>query len=462
MVNEDLKVNPTSKKYIITFKRKDLRHNKVDDKVEILKKIARLGDFENYVNISDLRVGDKFHRYNKKGKTMRNENDRFNPIVPNTETVHDINRYEFPVVMMKLTEQQYHLVRKDPNVLMVEEDSAVFMHMSTAATPQQIPYGITRLKAPEAWLSSNKRGAGVQVGVIDSGIEYTHPDLSDQYWQGATFMPGTDSPIDEGSPLDNTGTLYWHGTHVAGTIAAIDNQEGVVGVAPLAKLFSIRVFGPNELGTTHSVVIAGMEWAIQNGMDITNNSYGGPASFNTTIQTQWQQAYEQFGMILCASSGNDGNKNMNPAVQTSGQNYPCGYPAAIEVGAINETDTVPTFGNYGTKTEFAAPGNQILSTYTMSQFGGYTKLNGTSMSCPHVTGMFAMGLSAWRFSPCSDMYHLSTKKNEVLRTIARQTADKLGRFADRDPTNALGYGIPNVNAFAKKLLNPDIHIQTVA
>lgn len=84
------------------------------------------------------------------------------------------------------------------------------------------------------------------------------------------------------------------------------------------------------------------------------------------------------------------------------------------------------------------------------------------MSCPHVTGLFAMGFAAWRFSPCSDMYHLSTKKNEVLRLVARQTADKLGRFADRDPTNALGYGIANVNAFTTKLLNPDIHIQTVA
>jgi hypothetical protein len=100
----------------------------------------------------------------------------------------------------------------------------------TATGPQQIPYGITNVNASAAWLSSgnNKQGKGVHVAVIDTGIIFTHPDLADNYIGGATFMPGTNSRIDEGVPEDD-GSFTYHGTHVAGTIAAIDNDQGVVG-----------------------------------------------------------------------------------------------------------------------------------------------------------------------------------------------------------------------------------------
>ena len=464
MVNEDRKINSATKKYIITFKRKDQRPNKRDDKMEILKKLTGLGDFENYVDVSRLRAGDKLHRYNKTTSTGRNSSDRFNPITPNTETIHDINVYERPIVMMKLTSAQHQAVRKDPNVLMVEEDSIVYPHMSSGgANPQQVPYGITRVKAPDSWVSAankGRRGEGVAVGIIDSGMDDTHPDLVDNFFRGVTFTPNTTDWFDAGTKITGATSLIYHGTHVSGIIAAIDNQEGVVGVAPRTQLNVIRAFGPTVVGTTVSIIMSAMEWAIQNQIDIVNLSIGG-STFTTASQTQYQQAYDA-GMIIVCSAGNLGIKTMDPTKPASQQNYPSGYPSNIEVTSVGPTDVVSTFSSYGTKTEYAAPGELILSTWLSSIFGGYNAISGTSMACPHVTGMFSMALANWRYSPCSDMYNLSTKKNEVLRIVARQTADKLGKFADRDPANAYGYGIPNVDALVKKLLNPDIHIQQVA
>jgi hypothetical protein len=87
----------------VTFKRKDQRTDKRSDKVDIIKGLMWIGDYENYVNISALRMGDKYHNYNKITSSGRNEDDRYNPIAPNTETIHDINRYELPVVMAKLS-----------------------------------------------------------------------------------------------------------------------------------------------------------------------------------------------------------------------------------------------------------------------------------------------------------------------------------------------------------------------
>jgi subtilisin len=477
-MNEDLKINPHTKKYIVTFKRKDQRQDKRSDKVDILKGLMGIGDYENYVNISALRMGDKYHNYNKITSSGRNEDDRFNPIAPNTETIHDINRYELPVVMVKLNHEQLKNVRKDPNILRVEEDAVNHHCMSsiTVTPPQQTPWGVNRVTASEAWLSSgnNKKGRGVHVGVIDTGILFTHPDLADNYLGGVTVVPGTNSPLDEGS-LEEDKSFTYHGTHVAGTIAAVDNDQGVVGVAAEAFLYSARIFTPKSRGTTITLEMAAMEWCMNHDLQITNNSYGG-YTFTQAQKDQWQQAFDQFGMINIASAGNDGDQgakyhDMDPNDPNKIQSYPSGYPGAIEISALQESgDSIVDWSNYGKKTEFAAPGVSVLSTgpgnvkrqVTGTAAQTYSTLNGTSMAAPHVSGFFALALSNWRYHPCADMYKLSTKKNEVLRTVARQTADKKGLFPDRDPNNAFGYGVIDADALVKKLLNPDITTTTIA
>jgi subtilisin family serine protease len=151
------------------------------DKVDIIKGLMGIGDYENYVNISALRMDDKYHNYNKVTSSGRNEDDKFNPIAPNTEIIHDINRYELPVVMVKLNHEQLSKVRKDPNVLRVEEDKVLHHHMSVGVGgPQQTPWGIDKVAAPEGWTTTkNKKGKGVHVGILDTGIYYTHPDLAE-------------------------------------------------------------------------------------------------------------------------------------------------------------------------------------------------------------------------------------------------------------------------------------------
>lgn len=212
-----------------------------------------------------------------------------------------------------------------------------------------------------------------------------------------------------------------------------------------------------------------MEWCMNHDLQITSNSYGGYGSFTQAQRDQWQQAFDQFGMINIASAGNDSNTHMNPNDPNSKQSYPSGYPAAIEISAIDESNNFANFTNYGTKTEFAAPGVRILSTgpgtvkkpVSGTAAQTYSLLQGTSMAAPHVTGYFALALSKWRFHPCSDMYMQSSKKNEVLRTVAQKTADKMG-FSGRDPNNGYGYGVIDCDSIVKKLLNPDITTTTIA
>lgn len=462
MVNDDLKVNPLDKRYIIMFKRKDLRPNKIDDKVEILKKLMRVGDFENYVNVTELRDGDKRMRYNKVTSTGRNETDTFNPLTPNLEVIHDINKYEYPVVLAKLSMAQYHRVRKDPNILSVEEGHTVYPFMSFNQAPQQTPYGITHVKAPDAWTDSNfKKGKGIQVGVVDSGIYNLHPDLTDNYITGATFAPNTNSPIDEGTRSVAGGPLVYHGTHISGIIAAEDNTQGVVGVAPEAGLRSVRIFSSTAIGVSSTIIIPGIQYCLDRRLDVVNCSWGGN-TFSSAEKTMYQQV-RQANMITCCAEGNAGNHDLdatNPAKQAT---YPADYPDNIAVsGTVELNDAINPAFNYGKQTMFAAPGTNILSTYSPTVTQGYASLSGTSTATPHVSGLFALGLSSYRFFPCSDMYRSAPTRTEVLRLVAQQTATKIGGFTTRDPNDAYGYGFINCDALVKKLLNPDIHVGSIA
>jgi subtilisin family serine protease len=465
MVNEDLKVNPMDKRYVIMFKRKDQRPNRADDKVEILKRLMRVGDFENYVDITALKPGDKRMRYNKVMSSGRNETDTFNPITPNLEVIHDINRYDFPVVMAKLSTAQYHRVRKDPNIQSVEAEHTIYPEMSFSQAPQQTVYGVSHVKAPEAWESSKfKKGRGVYIAVIDSGIYNLHPDLTDNYVAGfsATFSPNTTSPIDEGTLLSTTvKTIYYHGTHVAGIAAAADNTQGVVGVAPEASLVSLRIFNKTTVGTTSTIALAATQYAMDKGFDVINNSWGS-YTFSQAEQTLYQQI-RQLGLITVCAEGNDGIHNLdatNPALKG---HFPSDYPDNIAIsGTVEANDAINPAFNYGKQTQLAAPGTNILSTYHPSVSQGYFAMSGTSMATPHVSGMFALGLASYRFFPCSDMYKSAATRPEVLRLVARSTATKIGGFTDRDPADAYGYGFINCDALVKKLLNPDIHVGSIA
>jgi subtilisin family serine protease len=242
------------------------------------------------------------------------------------------------------------------------------------AQPSEVlPWGVDRIDAEYAWAAST--GLGVNVAVIDTGIDRDHPDLADNIAGGVNYV-GTArwKPVNPNKWDDGNG----HGTHVAGIIAALDNDIGVVGVAPEASLYAVRVLGNSGSGYV-SDVVAGLEWAILNDMDICNMSLG----TNTSVQSLREacDAAAAYGLLLVAAAGNDGG-----AVD-----YPAAYSSVIAVAAVDNSDTRPSWSSYGPSVELAAPGVDVYSTW---KGGGYKTIGGTSMAAPHVAGTLALNLSA--------------------------------------------------------------------
>ena len=234
------------------------------------------------------------------------------------------------------------------------------------AQDKSIPWGVSRVKAPAVWERS--AGAGVKVGVIDTGIDYTHPALK------ANYKGGTNTATTGGDPKDDNG----HGTHVAGTIAAAGDD--IVGVAPQAGLYAIKVLNENGYGTTASIV-DGLSWCVENRMDIVNMSLRGPAS---EVLEKAVKAAVAAGVTIVAASGNFPDASVSA---------PARYPEVIAVSASTSQDGLAGFASTGPEVDFIAPGDDIASTWTG---GGTAVISGTSMAAPHVAGLAALarGLGA--------------------------------------------------------------------
>jgi len=256
------------------------------------------------------------------------------------------------------------------------------------------------IDAPTAWEITTGNGQ-VLVGVIDTGIDYTHPDLADNVWTNPGEIPdngvdddnngyvddvhGYDFINNDGDPFDDES----HGTHVAGTIGAVgNNQIGVAGVNWDVQMAAIKFLGADGTGTTFDAIKA-IEYAIAIGVDLTNNSWGG-GGFSRGLKDAIAAAGAA-GQIFVASAGNESNNN------DSKPHYPSSYDLynIIAVAATDHNDALMDMGlwssNYGVKSvDLAAPGMDILSTIPG---GGYEKYSGTSMAAPHVTGAAALILS---------------------------------------------------------------------
>ncbi|MCR4294293.1 MAG: S8 family peptidase [Elusimicrobia bacterium] len=232
----------------------------------------------------------------------------------------------------------------------------------TAPGAQETPWGIARVKAPEAWATS--RGKGVKVVVIDTGIDMTHPELS------GIIKGGWNAISTAATFNDDNG----HGSHVAGTIAAKDDDKGVVGVAPEVDLYGVKVLDENGSGTFDDV-IAGMLWAVENKMEVANMSLG--ANSGNQALADAVEAMRKGGVILIAAAGNSGRS----------VGYPAAYPGAIAIAASDSTDKLASFSSRGPTVAVIAPGVNVKSTY---MGGDYDTLSGTSMATPHVAGLTAL------------------------------------------------------------------------
>jgi subtilisin family serine protease len=236
-----------------------------------------------------------------------------------------------------------------------------------APTPgaQAIQWGVKRVDAPAAWAKS--RGAGVKVVVIDTGLDMTHPDLAGNIKGGWNAITKTNDFNDD----------HGHGTHCGGNIAALDNEIGIVGVAPKADLYGVKVLDANGSGTFDDV-IAGMQWAVDNHMAVASMSLG--ADQGNQALADMVKAMKKAGVTLIAAAGNSGG-----AV-----GFPGGYPEAIAVAAGDNNDQLADFSSRGPEVAVIAPGVDI---YSLSKNGGYETMSGTSMATPHVAGLAVLYVS---------------------------------------------------------------------
>ncbi|MCH8614752.1 S8 family serine peptidase [Sphingomonas sp. SM33] len=260
---------------------------------------------------------------------------------------------------------------KNPRITGCEEDQVM---RAVVAKPsgkpgggggsEQTPYGVTMVRGG----TTDQSNSGKTAWVIDTGIDFTHPDLNVDVARSVSFVGGTGS--------DRNG----HGTHVSGTIGAKKDGKGVVGVAPGVKLVAVQVLGASGSGST-SGVIAGIDYVADHGIagDVANMSLGG--GYSQALNDAVVAASSKVKFALAAGNEGDNANNHSPASANG--------PNIYTVAAVDSAKTLASWSNYGKPpVDYADPGVSIYSTY---KGGGYATLSGTSMATPHMAGVLLLG-----------------------------------------------------------------------
>jgi subtilisin family serine protease len=285
---------------------------------------------------------------------------------------------------------------EQPGVVSAAPDEIIRLSRVPNDTSYGSLWAMPKISAPTAWDTSVGSGNFV-VAVIDTGVDYTHPDLAANMWRnpGETAGDGTDNDgnglVDDvfgaefvgtnsGNPMDDNN----HGTHVAGTIGAVgNNARGVAGVNWNVRIMALKFLGASGSGSTSDAIEA-LNYAVAEGAKISNNSWGG-GGFSSALSAAIGRARDA-GHIFVAAAGNSSrNIDTNPS-------YPASYEATlgnvVVVASTTSTDARSSFSNWGPQTVLlAAPGSGILSTTRNNTYGTFS---GTSMASPHVAGALAL------------------------------------------------------------------------
>jgi subtilisin family serine protease len=306
-------------------------------------------------------------------------------------------------------------------------------------------WGLQKIQAIEAYnifdinddgvfdANETRPGGGIVVAVIDTGVDYTHEELAGNIWinelelngiagvdddgndyvddiRGWDFVDAdVDNPVPDNDPMDGDS----HGTHCAGTIAAISDNEKIIGVAPDSRIMPVK--GLDDLGDgTTDILAQCVYYAADNGADVLSNSWGGGGG-DEALEDAFNYAYSN-GCTSVAASGND----------ASGVGYPAGYENVISVGATDHEDVVPFWSNYGSDLDIVAPGVRIVSTCpAWKTESGYLLADGTSMATPHVSGLLALMLSKNRTDP--EPYLFNSEELKKILKLTSDDVDKPGR-----------------------------------
>ncbi len=291
-------------------------------------------------------------------------------------------------------------LRADAAVTFVEPDRIVSADVIPNDPQWNQLWGMRQIHAPQAW-NSGTGSSSVIVAVLDTGVDYTHLDLAANMWTNHGEIPGNGMDDDgngwvddvhgidclhnDGDPMDDNG----HGTHVAGTIGAVGNNAiGVTGVNWTVQIMALKFLNKNGIGSTSDAARC-LDYAIEMGAQIVNDSWGGPQR-SAALARAFDRS-EAAGQLEVVAAGNDGIDNDRQP------SYPANFPNAnlIAVAATTPQDKLASFSNYGaTRVDLAAPGTHIRSTVPTALFpSGYAAASGTSMASPHVAGAAALLLS---------------------------------------------------------------------
>jgi len=296
----------------------------------------------------------------------------------------------------------------DDNIEFIEDDYLARIQVLASTTEtlkiasQNIPWGVRKIEAPDVW--KRCQGEGIKVGIIDTGIDLTHPDLKGNIKETYSVVDGISADDDNG-----------HGTHVAGIIAALDNDIGVVGVAPKAEIYSVKAFDKMGRGSVSDIIDA-LQWCVENKVHVINMSFG--IGTNSRALKRAIGAAHRHKIIMVAAAGNSGARDSVL--------YPAKYPEVIAVAASDSKDQAADFSSRGPEVNIIAPGVDVSSTYINEE---YKNLSGTSMACPHVVGACALLMS------------ISGTKAESVKKAILSTAKDIGL-----PEETQGVGLVNVSA----------------
>ncbi|MDD2421224.1 MAG: S8 family peptidase [Heliobacteriaceae bacterium] len=269
----------------------------------------------------------------------------------------------------------------------------VTIHRIMQRVPGQVSdYGVRLINAPAIWKKT--KGEGIKVAIIDSGIDQRHPDLQANIKGGYNFITKTIQFNDENG----------HGTHVAGIIAGVDNGIGIVGVAPQAAIYALKVLDENGEGLEKHVIEA-IEWSITNKMDVLNLSFGSNKP-NPKLRQALEKAYTA-GILSVAAAGNDATSTKADTIDYPGR----WSDVVITVAAVDRQGKRAAFSSQGSDLCLAAPGVNILSTYPKNR---YVRMSGTSMAAPHISGAIAL-IQAYALKKGGEKYSPAKVRSVLFR-----------------------------------------------